>query len=172
MLSKKKSIVVAVLLTALVATMVFAAIRYTAIIDNTANVKGYKIALWNTLTNQPIDAIPWGDLDLNIPKDTDMVFTTVHQIRVKNVGSYACFVAWKMNDTLPSGVTLSCEYRVGDSEGTWKPYPQNEYSLISQISIGAYSDAAVRWTLLAGSGATMGSFDFKIYLLAADSMGG
>jgi len=172
LLSKKKSIVVAMLLTVLAVSLVFAAIRYTGIIDNTANVKGYKVALWNTLTDTEITSIPWGDLDLNNPKTTDDIFITVHQIRVKNVGSYACFVAWKMNDTLPSGVTLTCEYRVGDSEGTWQPYAQNEYSAIAQISIGAYSNAAVKWTLLAGSGATMGSFDFKIYLLAADTMGG
>ena len=67
-LGKRTKIVSVILALALMASIVFAALQYTSVIDNTANVRGYKIALWNTLTDTEINAIPRGDLDYNIPK--------------------------------------------------------------------------------------------------------
>jgi hypothetical protein len=146
-------------------------LKYTATVTNTAMIKGYKIALWNTVTNAEINEIPWGDIDLNIPKDTEMVFTSVHQIKVKNVGNYDCFIAWKMNDTIPSGVSLSCDYWDGDSAGSWKPFSQNDYSTLPQLSVNDYSKP-FRWVLTASNDAPMGSLTFKIYLLDANTAAG
>jgi hypothetical protein len=169
----RKKLSLVVLLTILAASFVaYAAIKYTGTVTNTANIKGYKIALWNTLTNTPIDAIPWGDLDLNIVKTTETIFASIHQIKMKNVGNYQCFAAWKMNDTLPSGVTLLCDYWQGDSEGNWVPLPQNDYSSMGAIIPNGFNLYGLRWSLNAATGAAMGSFNFTIYLLGADSASG
>jgi len=171
-MKNKKLAVAVMLLSILVASIAaYAAIKYTATIPNTATIKGYKLALWNTLIDAPVPSIAWGSLDIGTTKDTEIIFTSVRNIRIKDTGDYPVFVAWKLNDTLPSGVTLTCDYWQGDSDGVWRPIPQNEFSLLPQISAG-YCTEPLRWTLTISADASPGSLAFDILLLAANTMSG
>lgn len=164
---KKLSLIV--LLTILAASFVaYAVIKFTTTIPNTANIKGYEIILWRRDTNIAVNSIAWGNLETGTSKDTETIFSFSKKLTVKSLSDYVCWAAWKVDPTtpLPNGVTLVAEYDIG---GGWFALPQNDFSLIANISPGEVSDRNLHWILTVPNDAPRGSLAFNIQLLAANT---
>jgi len=175
-MQQKTIIIAAIALLSLLAASLaaYAVLKYTGTVTNTATILGYQLSLWRTDSNVPITAIPWGSLETGTTKDTEQVFSLTQQLKIKNVGDYACWIAWKIDPVtpLPNGITLSAHYYI--SGDAWYALPQNMFSDSNwgQVLVNAYTAFPVRWTLTVPIDAPRGPLAFSIQLLAANTATG
>ena len=149
----------------------YAVIKYTEKIGNTAMITGYEVKLWRVDTSALVMNISWGQLETGMNKTSDQVFNFAQKLSMKNTGDFDVYAAWKLNTTLPNGITLTGQYAL--SEGaSWLLWPENDFSLLSYLSPGEVQGRRIQWTLNIPGDAPRGAINFDILLLAATTISG
>jgi len=158
---KRTALLLAIVMILTSSVITYAAIKYTTWMSNAGRILGYEFTVFRSDTGQPVNVIPWGDLDQGTNRTTDEIFNGT--LVVKNMGDKDLYFGWHVNSStpLPSGVTLTCIL------GTSVDLPEDSYYFIN-----AGNSYAIRWTLIVSNSASRGSFAFDIVLLAADSSSG
>lgn len=174
-MQKKHLIPLLFLLSIVVGTSIYCAVKYSVTIPNDVSIKGYEIKLWRLDSDTEVTAISWGDMDIGSSKDSDVALglpTATHKLAIKNTGDYVAYVGWQIdpNTPLPTGLTLTGQHANMETE----PYQQtwNENTFTFQVSAGQVSQWRIRWTLNVGAETVAGDFTFNILLLVADSSTG
>jgi hypothetical protein len=150
----------------------YAVIKWQEKITNTAMIMGYELALWRTDSNVEVTTIPWGNLETGTNKTTEQAFSFTEKLKIKNVGDYACYIGWKLNSTLPNGITLTAEFFIiGDK---WYNLPQNAFNASNFNTLKNPNDFTypVQWILTIPNDAPRGAINFDILLLAATTISG
>ncbi len=170
-LSRKK-LGLLVLLSILICGVAYGVLKYQEKITNTANIIGYDVKLFRTDTSAIVTAIPYGDIEQGLNKSSDQAFAFTKKLVMKNAGDFDCYLGWKLNTTLPNGVTLTCQYFWENSE--WKPLPQNTFSDTNSWGLVAKNTLSqpVMWTLNVPNDAPRGLISFDILLLTATTSSG
>lgn len=171
----KMKLALTLMMIAVVIGISYAAIKYTVTIPNDVTIRGYKIQLWRLDSGAEVTSISWGDLDLGTSKDSDTVLglpTATHKLAIKNIGDYAAYVGWQIDPLtpLPDGVTMTGQHANMETEGYQQTWNENVFTF--SVPAGQVSPWRIRWTLTISQDAEMGSYNFNILLLAADSSTG
>jgi len=161
------------------ASLAIGAVMYTRMVSNVATIKAaWGITLWRMSPDyltpvEVINSIAWGELNPGELLSTNYLFGTC--LKLKNDGNVQVYVAWALDGTLPSGVTLTAQYCASGSD--FSPLPQNNFGIIS-IPPGEFSGSPlanpgrVEWILSTSPETPPGSFSFNIILKGADSSTG
>ena len=171
---KRSSKVIAIaLIMALMTTIAYAVIKYQEKITNTATIMGYEVKLWRTDTNAIVTSITWGSIDQGANKTSDEAFGFTKKLTFKNVGDKKLWVAWKLNSTLPAGVTITAYMALGEGS-SWltSTWDQNVFSFVDPMDANVVGNNRIMWNLTIANGAPRGPITFDILLLAADTASG
>lgn len=171
--SRKKLASIAVVGILLLAVTSYAILKYQEKITNTGNVIGYEVKLVRRDTNAIITTIPWGDIEQGQTKTSDASLVLTKNLTMKNTGDFDCYMGWKLNSTLPNGITLTCQYWYTDG-AAWKPLAQNQFSDSDGWSLVAKNTFSnpVMWTLNVPNDSPRGAINFDILLLTATTLSG
>ncbi len=161
-----------VLLSMLATTMAaLAVIKYSGTISNTATIKGYEVSLWRIDSNAKVTAITWGDIETGTAKTTEQVFGFTEKLEIKNTGDFPIsFLEWKVNGTLPSGITVTAQYK-NSGWTTWAENTPDDTIARGGMAVGEYS-LVIQFDLAVANGASRGPIIFDILLLAPTTISG
>jgi len=174
-MNRKLKVALASTLILIMASVTYAAIKYTSTIQNSMTIKGYEIKLWRTDSASEVLTIAWGSMDLSTTKTSDDALglpTSTHKLAISNTGDYLAYVGWQIDPAtpLPAGVAITGQHANMETEPYQQTWGQNTFTF--SVPAGSVSVWRIRWTLNIGSDVARGACNFNILLLAASSSSG
>lgn len=171
-MQKIRKIALLSLLSILVASVAYSALKSQDHVPNNVTVTGYGLELWNTNGSPAkITSINWGNIEQGLGNNTETIFSSAKYIKVKNVGDYPAFFCWFINAStpLPAGCSITCEY----DNGGWIELPQNQFygKFAAVIPVGDYG-VPLRWNFTVGTSTPRGAASFNMILQAATTISG
>jgi len=178
---KRGSLLALISLTILVTSIAgYAAVMWTSPnITNSGNVLGYEIQLYRLDTAAQVTNIPWGNVIQGSTTMTEAIFSFTQKLVMKNTGDYREWLAWHVNGTLPSGITVTAAYMYNSA---WTNLPPDYYTSMNVWNIDPVDYASgiapghisppIEFTLTVDANAPRGAFSFNIVLLGASTASG